>query len=194
MEDKHLQQQLNRLVLPNDLEDRIRANWKQQLNKHPGKRSRSGILAAAALAGLTLAILLLNAINTTPVIVTTALNDIRNDAQHNVGISIPLDVLAQLDDVNLPHESMPLTMTKYCTLGSSKTIHLQVAGAKQGEVHLFIQRGGFDIAFWQAAQGQVDSMPWKLVKPRDNLSVLVLYTRDMNPANVEKLIQTMFYA
>jgi hypothetical protein len=194
MEDKHLQQQLKRLQVPRDLEARIRANWKQQLNRDPGKRSRYGMLAAAALAGLTLSILLINIISTTPVMVAAALNDIRNDIQHDVGIAIPLDVLAQLDDVKLPPESMPLKMTKYCTLGSSKTIHLQVAGAKQGEVHLFIQRGDFDIAFWEATQGQIDSMPWKLVKPRDNLSVLVLYSHDMNPANVEKLIQTMFYA
>jgi len=193
MEDKDLQQQLDQIPVPDDLEDRIRANWKQQLSQDQGQRFRYRGLAVAAVAGLTLAVLLFNAINSTPRLLTLALNDIQNDARQNIGISIPLEVLAELDYVNLPPESMPLKMIKYCTLNSDRAMHVQVAGARQGEVHLFIRRGNFDIPFWQAKQGQINSMPWRLLKPRDELSVLVLYTHDMNPANVDKLLQAMFY-
>jgi hypothetical protein len=193
MEDKDLKEQLNQLSVPHDLEQKIRANWKQQLNHDQGQWFRYKGLVAAGVMGLTLAALLFNLTNSTPKLLSLAINDIQSDAQQNIGISIPMDVLTKWGNVNLPPISMPLKMTKYCTLGGNKTIHVQVDGARQGEVHLFIRRGDFDIAFWQSRQGQIDSMPWRLLKPRDDLSVLVLYTHDMNPANVEKLIQTMFY-
>lgn len=193
MGNKDLKEQLDRLPVPHDLEQKIRANWKQQLNQDHGQWFRYKGLVAAGVVGLTFAVLLFNLINSTPKLLSMAINDIQSDAQQNIGISIPMEVLTQWGNVNLPPVSMPLKMTKYCTLGGNKTIHVNVNGARQGEVHLFIKRGDFDIAFWQARQGQINSMPWRLLKPHDDLSVLVLYTHDMNPANVEKLIQTMFY-
>ena len=194
MEDKDLTEQLDRLPVPQDLEQKIRANWRQQLNHDQGQWFRYKGLVAAGVVGLTLTVLLVNLINSTPKILSMAVNDIQSDARQNVGISIPMDVLTQWGNVNLPPVSMPLKMTKYCTLGGNKTIHVHVDGAIQGEVHLFIRRGDFDVAFWQARQGQINSMPWRLLKPRDDLSVLVLYTQDMNPANVDKLLRAMFYA
>jgi hypothetical protein len=73
-------------------------------------------------------------------------------------------------------------------------MHIKVAGEKQGEVHLFIIPDGFNLAFERETIGIVNAMPWKMIEPRDDLSVLVVYSHDMNPKNVEKLIQTMFYA
>ena len=194
MDDKDLKQQLDRLPVPHDLEHKIRANWKQQLNQDQGQWFRYKGLVAAGVVGLTFAVLLFNLINATPKILSMAVNDIRSDAQQNIGISIPMDVLMQWGNVNLPPVSMPLKMTKYCRLGVNETIHVHVDGARHGEVHLFIRRGDFDIAFWQARQGKINSMPWRLLKPSDDLSVLVLYTQDMNPANVDKLLRAMFYA
>ena len=78
-------------------------------------------------------------------------------------------------------------------LNGHKTIHLKVAGEKQGTVHLFIKEGHFDLTKSNRDEEINESMPWKLINPREDLSVLVLYTKDMNPANVDRLIQTMFY-
>ena len=93
----------------------------------------------------------------------------------------------------MPPESMPVEMTKLCNLNGNKTTHLKVAGAKQGAVHLFIKKGDFNASFLEPANSK-STLPWRLIKPRHDLSVLVVYTKDMNPASVDKLIQTMFYA
>ena len=61
-----------------------------------------------------------------------------------------------------------------------------------GAVHLFIRDGNFDTPIWES-KNKEPTMPWRLIKPRSDLSVLVLYTEDMNLASVDKLIQTMFY-
>ena len=96
-------------------------------------------------------------------------------------------------DIQLPPASMPIKMTKFCTLGGLKTMHMQVNNEDKGEVHFFIRQGEFDIAFWQANQSDEAVMPWKLIKSGRDLSVLVLYSNDMNPDNVTHLIQKMFY-
>ena len=89
---------------------------------------------------------------------------------------------------------MPLKIAKYCLIDGNKTLHLQIAGEKQGNVHLFILPGEFDDTFWQNNKGTASSMPWQVIKPFNNLSVLVLHTPDINKEKVQRLIQSMFYA
>lgn len=194
MDDKHLQTQLNRPTVPEGLEDRIRNNWKEQITQSQNYRPLKRMLAIVGMFGLIIGILLVNSVYTTPSLVTAAVDDIHKYEKHKIGIALPIASLIEETGINLPMNSTPIKMTKYCTLNDSKTTHIKVAGAKQGEVHLFISRSEFDVYFWHAQKGVVGSMPWRLFKPREDLSVLVLYSHDMNPSNVEKLIQTMFYA
>lgn len=191
MDDNELRNQLNRPHVPDDLETRIRTNWYEQKAK---KRDtyKPAIMAflAASLFGIVIGTALLNigAINND--LIKVAVKDINNDEEQHAGVILPVDSLITQTHIHYPPESMTVKMSKICNLDGNKTFHLKVAGEKQGEVHLFIKEGNFDLT----PSSQNKTMPWKLIKPRDNLSVLVLYTQDMNPANVDRLIQTMFYA
>ena len=191
MKDKELEQQLDCPIIPNDLEASIRSNWKTQLGEPNQQRRWNTLLASAA--SLVMVVALFASISRTPAVVSDALADIGDDAKHDIGISIPMETLLAEKHFNAPKQSMQTKMTKYCNLNSARTVHLQVAGEKQGQVHLFIQEGAFDVAAWQKNRGVLGTMTWKLITPREDISVLVMYTADMNPDNVEKLIQQMFY-
>jgi len=191
MKDRELERQLDRPIVPNDLEASIRSNWKTQIGGPSQQRRWNTMLASAA--SLVMVVALLASFGQTPGVVSDALADISDDAKHGVGISIPLETLLAEKHFKAPLQNMQVKMTKYCDLDSSRTVHLQVAGERQGQVHLFIQEGAFDVAAWQKNRGELGAMTWKLITPREDISVLVMYTADMNPDNVEKLIQQMFY-
>lgn len=191
MDDNELHNQLNRPRVPDDLEARIRTNWyEQKARQRDTYRPAIAVFLAASLFGIVIGAALLNIEITQNDLIKVAVRDIDNDEKQHAGIILPVDSLIEQAHIHYPPESMTVNMSKMCNLDGNKTIHLKVAGEKQGEVHLFIKDGDFDLT----PSRQNKTMPWKLIKPRDNLSVLVLYTQDMNPANVERLIQTMFYA
>ena len=191
MHDNELHNQLNRPRVPDDLESKIRTNWYEQKAKQQDTY-KPAMLAflAASLFGIVIGTTLLNIGITKNDLINVAVRDIGNDEKQHAGIILPVELLIAQAYIHYPPKSMTVKMSKMCDLDGNKTIHLKVAGEKQGEVHLFIKEGNFDLK----PSSQNKTMPWKLIKPRDNLSVLVLYTQDMNPANVDRLIQTMFYA
>jgi len=191
MDENELRNQLNRPHVPDDLETKIRTNWCEQRTKQR-IAYKPAILAfvAASLFGIFVGTSLLNTGITRNDLINAAIKDIDNDEKQHTGIILPVDSLITQAHIHYPPESMTVKMSKICNLDRNETIHLKIAGEKQGEVHLFIKEGNFDLM----PSSQNKTMPWKLIKPRDNLSVLVLYTQDMNPANVDRLIQTMFYA
>ena len=195
MNDRDLHKQLTTPPIPKDLEKKIHENWKQQLT--PVEKAytafawRAAYVSSACLFVVALAFSSLSF--STPSLVTAAYHDIQKDRPLEIGISIPNEVWLQTHHINMPPASMAIEMTKYCYIERHKTVHLQIAGAKQGKVHLFIQQGEFDQSFWHKSTGNFKSMPWRLLAPRTDLSVLAFYTPDMNPDNVEKLINTMFF-
>lgn len=191
-DDNDLHRQLNRPTVPDDLEKKIRANWQDQKSRPLRHKPAKYLFIAASLVGVIIGTVLVNRLLTPNDLITLAINDINNDEKHQVGITLPIELLVKQAKIQLPPESMPIEMTKLCNLKGNKTTHIKVAGAKQGAVHLFIKQGDFDASLWESANS-TPVMPWKLIKPRTDLSVLVVYTEDMNPANVDKLIQTMFY-
>ena len=191
-DDKSLHRQLNRPHVPDDLEENIRANWRDQMSKQQQHRPVKFIIAAASLFGIIVGAILVNNHSTSQDLITIAINDINKDEKHHVGITLPIELVVKQANIHLPPESMPVAMTKLCNLNGNKTTHIKVAGAKQGAVHLFIKMGDFDASLWES-KDNTPAMPWRLIKPRHDLSVLVVFTEDMNPASVDKLIQTMFY-
>jgi len=190
--DDNLKRKLNTLEVPEELEKRIRSNWQTQMQTNT-KRIQWWQPGLALVASFALAFFVSIQVLKTPTFVDAAVNDIISDAKSNIGLSIPLKTILVMHDMQLPPASMPVKMTKLCTIDGLKTTHIQVNGKAKGEVHLFIKQGEFDTAFWQAQQGKVITMPWKLIKSGKNLSILVLYSADMDPDNVETMIQKMFY-
>lgn len=194
MDDKELYKHFNRPPIPDDLEDRIRANWfEQKTQRQSNYTARKYAFLAASIIGIVIGTILMDNSITQAELIQLAVNDIQSDEKKKIGIALPVASLVKQRNINYPPESMPVEMTKYCNLDGNKTIHLKVAGEKQGTVHLFINEGHFDLSKSNRDEEINESMPWKLINPREDLSVLVLYTKDMNPANVDRLIQTMFY-
>ena len=192
-DDKDLYRQLNRPSTPDDLEKKLYENWQNQKSRQHHKNPVKYILVAASLFGIIVGAVLVNQLATTNDLISIAINDIKKDEKQHVGITLPVELLFEQAKIHLPPESMPVEMAKLCNLNGNKTTHIKVAGAKQGAVHLFIKVGDFDASLWES-NNNAPTMPWRLIKPRNDLSVLVVYTEDMNPASVDKLIQTMFYA
>ena len=192
-DDKDLHRQLNRPPVPDDLGKKIHANWQEQKSSQHHNKSVKYTLVAASLFGIIVGTIIVNNLSAPDDLISIAINDINKDEKHHAGITLPVDLLLKEININLPPDSMPIEMTKLCNLNGNKTTHIKVAGAKQGVVHLFIKAGDFDASLWESENNE-PIMPWRLIKPRNDLSVLVVYTEDMNPASVDKLIQTMFYA
>lgn len=192
--NKHkLGKQLGDINVPEQLENRIHRNWQQQLREESIARAGSKWQLATT-ASFLVVIVLLRTVFSTPDLVNAALEDIVADAKHSVGVSVEMDSILQANHIQAPTINMPVRMTKYCTLEKSRTLHMQIAGEQQGSVHLFVKENGFDAQFWQDSQGVKQQMIWKIIHPRDDLSVLVIHTPDMDPLNVDKLVQHMFFS
>lgn len=190
MDDNELHNQLNRPPIPDDLEAKLRSNWHEQMNNRRNNvKPAMMALIAASFFGIVIGTALINNGIAQKDLIKVAMNDIVNDKKQNAGIILPINSVIEQTNIHSPPKPMTVKMSKVCNLNGNKAFHLTVAGAKQGEVDLFIKKGNFDLT----PSSQNKDMPWKLIKPRDNISVLILYTKDMNPANVERLIQTMFY-
>lgn len=192
-DDNDLNKQLNRPPVPHDLEDKIRANWQEQKMGRRHTLPLKTILVAASIIGIVAGTVLIDRPTTPEDLITIAINDIDSDTLKRTGLTLPIDSILNEAHINLPPESMPIKMTKRCNLNGNKAVHIKVAGANQGAVHLFIKTGDFDTSLSLPDKETATAMPWKLIKPRHDLTVLVLYTTDMNPTSVDKLLETMFY-
>ena len=147
MDDNKLHNQLNRPRVPDDLEARIRTNWYEQKAKQRDTyRPAIAAFLAASLFGIVIGTALMNIGIIQNDLIKVAVRDIDNDEKHNVGITLPIDALIEQTHIHYPPVSMPVKMSKMCNLDGNETIHLKVAGEKQGEVHLFIKEGNFDLS------------------------------------------------
>jgi len=199
MNDKKFKQSLKQPEVPTSLEKKIRDNWHAQFNEETDRRSGASRLLMSAVASIFVVSMALFFVGQqgAPNIVALAMQDIASDARHRNQSEYPFDdvMLSRLkmQGINPPLPTMPVKMAKYCSLNKTQAIHLRIAGSVKGEVHVFIRDGDFDIPAWRAEQGELNAMQWQIIHPRENMSVLVIRTADMNPQNVEALIQKMFY-
>ena len=197
--DQELKDRLIRPTPPQDLEQKIRANWQQQLSQQSAALTNSLAnthwrLIAASVALFVIVTFSFLGISKTPNVIAAAIKDIASDKKQNIGLAVQTEKWLSAHQVNMPPSVMPIKMSKYCLIGGNKTLHLQIAGEKQGEVHLFILPGKFDRAIWQNRKGTTSSMPWQLIQAFNDLSVLVLHSNNMDNKKVQQLIHTMFYA
>ena len=197
--DRDLQDSLKRPTPPLDLEKKLRENWRQQLCQQSSAQkigsSKLHWRSIAASVALTIIVTFsFVGINKTPSVIASAIDDIDSDEKQNIGLAVQAKEWLVAHQINMPPSAMPIKMSKYCLIGGNKTLHLKIAGEKQGDVHLFILAGKFESAFWQKHNGTTSSMPWQIIQPTQDVSVLVLHTHDMNTEKVQQLIQTMFYA
>lgn len=126
----------------------------------------------------------------TPNIVLSAYADIYKDSTLDNGMqSAMLQWLQENNIANVPQQ-YPVEMSKFCRLNTTLTTHLRIAGYKQGIMNVFFHQG-IAPADWFNNTGIVDDMNWKLVKVRNNLTVIVLYSFDMREKSVLYVLDKM---
>ena len=195
MNDDHdLQPWLARPTPPVDLEKQLQENWQQQLNQPKRKRPLTPLrIAFASLTLVIVAVISATVGQQTPTVVLAAYQDIEKDKLLNIGISVPKQVWLTQHQIHAPLNEMKIEMTKFCNIAQHHTVHLKIAGKERGNVHIFLYQGDLNPAFWQKSRGDINTMPWRILQPRKDLSVLVLYSSDMDSVNVDRLIDAMFY-
>ena len=190
MDKESIGRQLNRPQPPADLLATVQGNWQlQQRNSH----KPWNVLRWGAVAGVVLVSLLLRALLDHGSLVSAAMEDIAAADRHAQGVSVSMDEVASALSIALPLPEMTLLMSKRCHIEGLDTVHLQIAGARRGEVHLFIHQGAAN-AFAEQDSGKAADFTWRMLSPREDLSVLVLYSADMKAESVEALLQHMFYS
>jgi|GEM_PF-3520806 len=191
---KDLQKLLRKPAASKGLGKKINKNWKQQISQSKTKQSATAWrIASVSAACVFIFIVTIGVTNQTPAMVDAAYIDIKKDELLDIGISIPSQTWLSSYQIQTPPAAMVVKMTKYCVIDGQKTTHLKISGESRGEVHLFIQSKRFNKEFWQKEKGVIKTMPWLIMTPRSDLSVLVLYTENMNPKNVKKMLRTMLY-
>ncbi len=178
---------LQQLEIPEDLQARIKQNWLLQKSK-PGKRTRGlSRLVWPAVAAMVLAVWATFEIPSTPDVVNAAMADIVRDAENHAGIYLPLDaVLAAYPLKKIPADKVKIS--KHCTLDNITATHLKFAMAHQGEMHLFLNHGSFHRHWLQAKQGRIANMGWEIRTLTRDTSVLVLFSGNLNPQTVNRMI------
>jgi hypothetical protein len=125
-----------------------------------------------------------------PDVIADAYADISKDRDLHNGLQPSMEQWLQENRIFNAPEQYPVEMSKFCHLDQYLTTHLRLAGSKQGKMHLFIHHGSRPIS-WINRSGDMDDMRWRLLKVRDDLTVIVLYTQDMRETAVQNILQGM---
>ncbi len=146
----------------------------------------------AGRAGLMLASLALLAVLLgyfqPPAVIADAYGDIEKDAALYNGLPISMQQWMHKNQIASVPQAYPVEMSKFCQLDQYLTTHIRIAGAQQGVVHLFFHSGERPL-LWRNSTGVMDKMSWKLLKVRDRLTLIVLYSHDMREKAVLHILQ-----
>lgn len=123
----------------------------------------------------------------TPAVIGDAYADSKKDAEIHNGLQSSIVQWMNKNDIAAVPRQYPVEMSKFCQLDQYLTAHVRVAGVEQGKMHLFFYRGEAPL-YWIDRSGVLDRMNWKLLKVRDNLTVIVLYSHDMREKAVQYIL------
>jgi len=126
----------------------------------------------------------------TPDLISSAYADIRKDAHLSNGMQASMQQWLDENNIASVPRQYPVKMSKFCRLDQVLTTHLRIAGKEQGEVNVFIHHGERPLS-WFDGSGAVEDMNWKLLKVRNNLTLIVLYTHDMREKSVQHILHEM---
>jgi len=166
--------------------DSLNEMLKQQTKRNPLMSFKwPGAMAASIL----LFVVMLSFFHT-PALITSAYADIYKDANLNNGMQASMQQWLSVNNVSAVPQEYPVKMSKFCRLGAIVTTHLRIAGKQQGEMNVFIQQGDSG-GVWMDRAGSVDDINWKLIKVRDDLTLVVLYTQNMREKAVQHILSEM---
>ncbi|VAW67750.1 hypothetical protein MNBD_GAMMA08-1764 [hydrothermal vent metagenome] len=155
------------------------------------KRKTLGVLKwMGAMAASLLMVVALMTYLQTPALITSAYADIYKDANLNNGMQASMRQWLTANKIADVPALFPVKMSKFCRLAGLVTTHLRIAGKQQGEMNVFFHHGDAELS-WRNQSGKVDDMNWRLLKVRDDLTLIVLYTHDMREKSVNTILQAM---
>ncbi|HHJ36275.1 MAG TPA: hypothetical protein ENJ87_10965 [Gammaproteobacteria bacterium] len=200
-EKQNIKQALREYYVSRSLSDTqlggLQQTLKQQRQAEAGSYSDAGMTGVAKWMGSLVASLLLFVLITAylqpPALVTLAYADIRKDAGLNNGMQSSMQQWLDENGIARVPLQYPVEMSKFCRLDQILTTHLRIAGTEQGEMNVFFHRGERSL-FWLDRSGTVDDMAWKLLKVRENLTLIVLYSHDMRERSVQYILDDMLRA
>lgn len=126
----------------------------------------------------------------TPTVINDAYADIRGDDIEYNGLQASLVQWLETNHISTVPEQYKIEMSKTCYLGEFHTKHLRIAGVEQGKLHLFFHRGNKP-PYWINRSGVKNDMSWKLMKLRDDLTLIVMYTHDMREKAIKHIMSQM---
>jgi len=150
---------------------------------HRGVFKWAGSIAASVLLLVVLAIGYLQ----TPELITAAYADIYKDVHLNNGMQASIQQWMKKNHIADVPQQYPVKMSKFCQLNQLSTMHLRIAGTEQGELNVFFHYGETPL-YWRNRSGTLDNMNWTLVKARDDLTLIVMYTHDMREQAVQHIL------
>ncbi len=155
------------------------------------KNKTLGVLKwMAAMAVSLLMVVALMTYLQTPALITSAYADIYKDANLNNGMPASMRQWLTANKIADVPALFPVKMSKFCRLAGLVTTHLRIAGKQQGEMNVFFHHGDAELSL-HSQSGKVDDMNWRLLKVRDDLTLIVLYTHDMREKSVNTILQAM---
>ena len=166
----------------------IQAKARQNSGKQAKALSKWRLVLALA-ASVAMLFVLISPLHT-PSVVSHAYADIIKDSVDHTQRNAEISGWLLSNDIKEVPSRYQVEMAKYCYLDKDKTVHLRVAGTEQGKLHLFFHQGEGIVNRFNNA-GKHDDMHWKLLKVKQDLTLLVLYTQDMREASVNHIIGTM---
>lgn len=126
----------------------------------------------------------------TPDIITLAYADILKDSELNNGIQPTMQQWLNENSVTQVPQQYPVEMSKFCLLDKYLTAHLRIAGIEQGKMNVFFHQGPHGLNSLKRS-GTMNNMNWKLLKVRDDLTIIVMYTQDMREQAVQHILRNI---
>lgn len=188
--DDRIHELLNKPLPPESIQKMIRSNWNEQI-QHEKMQSKKPVWLAVA--SVLLVVMLFTRIETTPDVVYAALNDMRLEEKHNLGHTIDLTKLQEEFNLAKDLQSLPVKMSKYCSLNKTKAAHLHLVDAELGEVHYFLHPGKLEKSAWQKSKGDLQQKSWKVMQPGKGVSLLVIYDTTQKSEDIDQLTRKIFF-
>jgi len=156
----------------------------------PLRVHKFGIFPFSAIAASIFIFIALMSYNKDPDIITAAYNDIIHDEKLSNGLSDVHKNWIAVNDIQAAPSDYNVEMSKFCNINGFKTMHLRIAGKYQGKMNLFFKKGTRPYWFGKSS-GKTKDMNWKVLESSKDITVIVMYTKDMRENVVNNIIEEM---
>lgn len=182
-----------KLLLLSELSDKIGSHATETKNSTTHKH-KTGMwsLTASAIAASLIVTLFTIGYNQQPEIITAAYDDAIKDANLFNGLASQQKEWIAVNHIAPAPAEYEIEMSSFCNLSGHKTTHLRIADRQQekGKINVFFKIGQKPYLLGRTS-GKKDNMYWKVLKAKDNLTVIVLYSEDMHEKAVNNIIHNM---